>query len=1114
MADFCRENVRLGVQLQKGKEQLVLNRARRLSLAVMACALGVSAQNSVIQGLVTDPAQAVVAGAQVTVANTDTGRAYKAVTNGDGHYAVPFLPAGAYRVTAMREGFAPAVREGLKLEVQQVARVDLMLALGWVSETVDVAASRAQVESDLARMGQVVENKVVAGMPLSGRNYLELAPLAGGALPASVMGIGARTGSTGGFTAMGSQAYQTTISVDGVDNTPIPTGGAQGQVAQATTPSLDSVSEFRVVTNNFSAEHGFRMGPQVFVSLKTGTNQLHGSLYEYVRNDHFDAANFFANRSGAEKPAYRQSQFGGTLGGPLRPERTFFFASYEGTRIRQGTSRLTTVPGAAARSGDFSRERTNLNRVFDPATTVGAGPGAYRLPFPNQVVPESRWDPVSRGLTGLFPEPNVAGRQNDPFNYFSAPVTATAVNQFDYRLDDHPAARDKLYFSHSLSRNVTVTPPPLPVAAGSDGGQSFHLPAQNLGFGWIRALKPNLYNEARFGYLRFHTLRDTLITEPLNAFYGIHGAPGDSFGDGGNKGFTHFQIGGYTNLGTPCCEPNYNDTDSYQFYNNVVMQAGGHSVKFGGEYRQNRVLLKINRFRRGQFSFSKVYTAQFPEDGASRVATGNPLADMMLGAAARTTAGTLAGIYNHSNFWAGYVQDDWKVTPRLTLNLGLRWEYAPPAVFPDGGPAIRQMGVSNYLTELAGVQRGDPRYGTFARPRDGRDCGCEPKRDALMPRLGLALRVSRRTVVRAAVGSSFGLVGGASVWGNQTPDANEVTTAGTNTRPAAWVREGLPLFPIPAHAPVHGSAVSAALTKQYRQSVWQWFLDIQREMPGGVLLTAGYSGSKSTHLGGLIDLNYPGPHPVIPAVQRRLDPRWIAIGSVVPWGNANFHGLIAKAEKRYASGLSFIAAYTLAKNIDNVTQMLDTGFTIRTNPFDWNMDRGRSNLDIRHSMTASFTYELPYGRGGWRERIFGHWQAGGILAVRSGFPFEVQMPGDAQNSGTINRGNRVGSGRLANPAIERWFDESAFVAAPPGVYGNAGRNVLEGPGSFQFDALLARRFRMPWEGHSLQLRGEAFNATNTARFGQPNGILRTPATAAIATADHARRLQLALRYEF
>lgn len=1050
----------------------------------------------------------------MTVANTGTGRAYKVVTNGDGHYVVPFLTAGTYRVTAMREGFAPAVREGVRLEVQQVARVDLMLALGAVSETVEVADGRIPMESAVARMDQVIENRVVAGMALNGRNYLELAPLAGGALPAAVMGVGARTGTTGGFTAMGSQAYQTTISVDGVDNTPIPTGGAQGQVAQATTPSLDSVSEFRVVTNNYSAEHGFRMGPHVFVSLKSGTNRFRGSLYEYVRNDRFDAANFFANRSGAAKPAYRQNQFGGTLGGPLRPERTFFFASYEGTRIRQGTSRLTTVPSALAKSGDFSRERANLNRVFDPASTTGSGADASRQPFPGQVAPQSRWDPVSQRLLGLFPASNVAGREYDPFNYFSAPVTRVGVNQIDYRIDHAAGERDKFYLSHSISRNVTVTPPPLPVAAGSDGGQSFHLPAQNLGFAWIRAIRPSLYNETRFGYLRFHTLRDTLITEPLNAAYGIEGAPGDAFGDGGNKGFTHFQISGYTNLGTPCCEPNFNDTDSYQFYNNVVIQAGGHSLKVGGEYRQNRVLLQISRFRRGQFSFGKVYTAQFPEDGASRVATGNPLAEMMLGAASRTVSGTLAGIYNHSNFWAGYVQDDWKLTGRLTLNLGLRWEFAPPAVFPDGGPEIRQMGVSNYLTELAGVPHGDPRYGTFARPRDGGDCGCEPKLDAFMPRLGLALRLSSKSVLRAAAGSSFGLVGGASVWANQTPDANEVTTAGTNTRPAAWVSQGLPRIPLPALAPVPGSTVAASITRQYRQNVWQWFLDLQRELPGGVLLTAGYVGSKSTHLGGLIDLNYPGPHPVVPAVQRRLDPRWMAIGAVVPWGNAHFHGGLAKVEKRYTRGLSLIAAYTFAKNIDDVTQMLDSGFTIRTNPLDWRMDRGRSNLDIRHSLTTSFTFDLPFASGGWRERVLGHWQAGGMLAARSGFPFEVQMPGDAQNSGTINRGNRVGSGRLENPTIDRWFDEGAFAAAAPGVYGNAGRNLLEGPGSFQLDALLARRFRMLWEGHWLQFRAEAFNATNTARFGQPNGMLRTPSTAAITTANHARRLQFALRYEF
>jgi hypothetical protein len=1090
-----------------------------LLLTSLLLAAPLMAQHASVRGTISDPGGAPIPGAAVSVTNLDTGVVTRVSTDGQGMYALPYLPSGNYRIMASSEGFAPVVREGFRLEIQQAARIDLSLPLGTVTETVEVGGVSVLLDSETSTMGQVIENKQIVEMPLNKRNYLELARLSPGAIPSSSLSVGARTGGTGGFVGAGSQAYQTSIVIDGVDNTPIPTGGAQGQVAQASTPSLDAVSEYRVVTNNYSAEYGFRMGPQVIVSLKSGTNRLHGTLYEFLRNDVLDGANFFANRAGAAKPSYRQNQFGGVIGGPIRKDKTFFFFSYEGTRIRQGNSFLSTVPSGLARSGDFSREPLNMNSIYDPLTTSSSG---VRQPFAGNLIPATRLDPVTRGLIPLYPSYNVPGREFSLNNYFSSPSTRNDVNQYDTRIDHNLSARHRLSFRHSLSNNATIRPSPLPVEAGSDGGQAFYLPAQNLGFQWIQTLRPNLTNETRFGYLRFHTLRDTIITEPLNAKYGILNAPGDSFGDGGNKGFTSFTPAGYANLGTPCCEPNYNDTDSYQFYNNLAWQKGRHMIKTGAEHRRMDVLLLISRLRRGQFAFTKVYTAERPNDGASRTATGNGLADMLLGWANRTMAGTLAGTYSHNNFWAGYIQDDWKVHARLTINAGLRWEYAPPSTFPDGGPKIRMLGVSNYLTELNGYSKGDPLYNTFLRPNNGGDCGCKPQYDNFAPRLGFALRLRERTVVRAGAGLFYGLEIGSAAFSNQTPDGNEVTTAGTNLQPAALVRDGLPLFPIPALAPVVGNAVSSNVIQQRRHYVSQWFFDLQHQVTRSTLITVGYVGSKGSLLPGLIDLNFPGPHPSIPAVQRRLDPRWIAVSARPPWGNSNYNAFTVRAERRYSAGFTLLGAYTWSHNIDNVTEFLDAGFNVRTNPYNWNAERANSNLDNRHVLATSLSYGLPWGRGRNRgaqwnavvDALLGNWQLGGILTLRTGLPFEVSMPGDLQNTGTMNRGNRIGSGMLANPTIDRWFDESAFVASAPGVYGNTGRNVLFGPGTRNLDVSISKRFALPLEGHTLQFRAEAFNSTNTPKFGQPNGGLRSANTATINTADEPRRVQFGLKYVF
>ena len=1082
------------------------------------------AQGSGIQGVVTDDSGGVIPAAQVTVTNVATGVETGVQTNERGFYSAPLLNPGIYSVTASSEGFAASTRENLKLDVQQIARVDFQLSVGAVTEVVEVSAAAALLESEQATMGQVIDNKRIVEMPLNKRNYLELAQLSVGILPGATVGAGTRPGrDEAGFSGMGMRGYQNNVMIDGVDNGSRAGGGPLGFEAQASKPSVDAVGEFKVVTNNMSAEYGFRMGPKVLVSIKSGANQLHGSAFEFIRNEKLDATNFFANRSGSVKPTLRQNQFGGTIGGPIVRNKTFGFFSYQGTRIRLGRTFLATVPSQLARSGDFSMERQNFNRIFDPETTVGTGADAVRDPFPNNAIPASRFDPVSSPLLSRYPLPNVEGSEFSFNNYFRAPSDSDDTDQYDFRVDHNFSDADRVFFRMSVRRQFRVNQSPLPLEAGGQGGQTVDLNGDNLAFNWAHSFTPTLHNEARFGFTHFPTRFDTLIQEPLNEQLGIKGAPGDGFGDGFDQGFSFFNINGYNNLGTPCCWPNINNMDNIQIVDNLMWQKGNHSIKMGIDYRRLNIFREAMRFRRGQFLFNRVFTAEQPNVGASRSTTGNGLAEMMLGWVGQTRVGNPAGENAVVPYWGSYVEDNWKVTPKLTLSLGLRWELFNRGYYPKGHIPGRT-GVSNYITAFNGLQPGQEEF--WDRPEDGSDCGCEQDYNNFAPRVGIAYRLNEKTVVRASGGIFYGeadIVTEGAAWSRQVPDFTEIITPTfDNITPVTLVQDGFLPVTLPAEEPLPNTGASSYYQKRPTQYAKQWFVDVQRELPADLVWIVGYQGSSTTHMLYRLDINNPGPDPNIPANRRRLRPERTGVTIFEPGAIANYNALVTRLEKRFSGGLTFLSSYTWSHNIDNNTQFLDTGLFNVANVYDRDAERSTANIDMTHNYTTSFTWELPFGKGramgsnwgGAMDAVLGGWQVGGILALRSGFPFEVTFPGDPQNTGTTNRGNRIGDGDLNNPTIDNWFDQSAFVISDPGVYGNNGRNVLRGPSGKSFDFMLGKRFRTPWEGHSVQFRFEAFNFTNTPRFGQPNGGMLRAATGTINQADEPRRIQFGLKYLF
>ena len=426
----------------------------RLALWAVLAAVGALAQNSSFQGVVTDNSGAVIPGALIEVTNLNTGVATNVSTNVAGFYVVPALNPGRYKITCASQGFAPAERPQLGLEVGQVARVDFQLNVGTVTEVIEVSAASQIIQTEQTDVGQVIDSKRILEMPLNGRNYLQLAQFTVGVVPSRQLGKGTRQdgerGGEGGFRAMGMNVAQNNILLDGNDNSSRNSGGALGFQSQAVKPPVDAVAEFKVVTNNMGAEYGYRAGAKVLVTTKSGSNDFHGSLYEFLRNDKLDGTNFFANRSGAGKPTYRQNQFGGTIGGPIVRNRTFFFFSYQGTRIRLGQSFINSVPSLDVLNGDFSNQPAQRRNVYDPLTLSGSGQTAEREQFPDNRIPASRFDPIALRIANLYPAPNIQGREHLPNNFFFSPSDSDDADQYDMRFDHNFNDTHRFFARYSI----------------------------------------------------------------------------------------------------------------------------------------------------------------------------------------------------------------------------------------------------------------------------------------------------------------------------------------------------------------------------------------------------------------------------------------------------------------------------------------------------------------------------------------------------------------------------------------------------------------------------------------------------------------------------------------
>lgn len=1085
-----------------------------------------------IVGTVTDPSGGAISGASILVTNMDTNIAVKATTDASGDYVVTPLNVGRYSVTVEAQGFKKTVRPDITLNVQDRLRVDAQLEVGSINDTVEVTAAAPTIETDTSYLGEVVESQRIVDLPLNGRYFTRLAVLTAGTAPTPA---GARDENTGGFSANGVRPYQNNYILDGMDNNSL-SEDLVSQQSFVIGPPPDAIQEFRVQTNSMSAEFGRSGGAVLNVTIKSGTNQLHGTVYEFLRNSDLDANNFFNNANGAPIAPFKQNQFGFSVGGPvLIPKvyngknRTFFFFDYQGTRIRTGQTFLASVPTDPMRQGNFA----GFNTIYDPNSTVTDASGnTTRSPFPGNQIPISEQNPIAVKLMSMFPQPNVPGAANNlgvSNNYLSNPVEPNDTNQLDLRIDHKISEADSIFGRFSYSNNTDnppgAIPPPLDAASFSSG--NFINRPRNVVIGETHIFSPRLVNEFHMGYSRNRSERLQFdSSEDLSATLGIPGIPFST----NNGGLPSFSVAGLSSFGSSQYQPTVESQEVYQFSDSVSLVAGRSTYKFGVEYKP-RVNFSILQppVPRGAFSFS----GQFTNDGNPNdtATTGLGQADFLLGVVAGSNISSFINdeFQQPGVFW--YVQDDIKVSRKLTLNLGLRYEFVVHAMEKYNAEA--NFNIDTNALDIAG-NRQDPLppnfYPEIAVVRNAPRSLVPNQKLDFAPRVGFAYNIFSRTVIRAGAGLFYSSyeAGPLSIpnMGNNPPFFEQANyNAPSFTQPAGNLSNGFP-----ADALTNPSLPSLfSLDPNFTNpNVWHWQGSIQQDLGWNTVLEVAYAGSKGTHLYEFRNANEVPATPDPNANYQDLRARtyladlsyWCACNS------STYHSLQTKVEKRLSNDLSFLTAFTYGKSIDEQSAASlgfhsGGGFRDNNNP-EW--EKGPSDFDQKYRFVNSLSYTLPFGHGKRflggvgkvGDTVVGGWQLQGIQSWASGLPYTIQSSvGESNTDGDAEeRPNRVLGAPLypANQSVNEWFNPAAFTAATFGTYGNAGRNIIYTAPQVSFDTSLFKDFGIR-ERTKLQFRWEVFNMFNHPNF-RANSLVNqfdAPGAGSYTAAQPARQIQFALK---
>ena len=1121
-----------------------------LLLAAFAFPFSAQTPSGEISGVVSDSNGAVVAGVRVTLTNSATNAIREVQSNDSGLYAIPALPPGIYTLKVEKTGFRAVERRNIEVLVGSANRIDVALEVGEMTNTVEIAGGAPVLQSENASIGTVIENRSIVELPLNGRNYLQLTSLIPGATtngPSSSQGKQRMGGQRNSFAlnVSGQRIHFNHYSLDGIENTDLNFN------SYMLLPSVDALREFKVESGLFDAEYG-RAIAQINVSTKSGTNQFHGTLFEFLRNSALDAKNYF-DRPNDPIPPFKRNQYGATVSGPVilpkinGRDRLFFLFNWEGLRERKALTGTPSLPLTDWRNGDFSGlcqtgfDANGLcipapagsslsaiqlydpdTRVFDAAGNVITPPTAFR----RNLIPIKRFNSVSKKLLDFFPLPQ---REQTGANFVNNEARRIDADQFTYRVDFTESSKSNWFFRHSISHELGYDPFAIPnMGINTDTDVQQGVIANTRTFG------SNKVNDARFGLSRLVNAHISPRANTVNVVkdLGIN-LPSD------NPlywGVPNINITGLSGLGEESDAPFINYDTTFQLVDNFSWTLGKHSWKFGGEFRRVRYNQIGGVVTRGRFAFDGRYTQQPLAPAAQR--GGAAFADFLLGDFNRAEGQVGAPIANfRSNYFALYLQDNWKITPKLTLNYGLRWENDQP--FRDKNDAIVNIDFrwDNSMEPVyVRAGEGDPFEGNPAfrlapdikYARDGRFGDRAYKNDLndFAPRLGVAYQITPKTVLRSGAGiyyvrdignATFDIVRNAPFTIRRDEPAENFRPNLSFERPFA--RTGAPTF---------------ILINQFEEPssyVAQWSFGLQREMTGNMTVEATYFGSAGIKLRRLTSYNNPEPSELSNSNLARPFPKFGSFQVMNAPSHSSYHALYLKVQQRFSRGLTFLSSFAWGKSIDNGSGIRTTDGDSLTpsNNYNLELERGLSAFDFRRRWTSSWLWELPAGKGkrflnggGLGDFALGGWQFGGILTLQDGFPFTVLCgPGLIQNGGGVCYPDSTG----ANPNLPRdeqtrtrFFNTAAYVDRIPTIrpfrYGNTARNSVIGPGIISFDASLNKKFNLT-ESKFIEFRTEVFNLPNHPIWSPPGNQLGTATYGVItSTKIDSRQLQFALKLVF
>ncbi len=1075
------------------------------------------------------------------------------VTDESGNYIVPFLNPGSYRVSVGNPGFKTETAS-TELEVDQRARLDFKLQVGQVSETVEVNASAAQVRSESAELGEVISTHAVQELPLNGRNFATLVYLIPG-VTSGQSGENLSGASTfnpraaSDFNALGSQANANAWLVDGIVDNEYTFNTVMVQ------PSVESVQEFKALTGTYEAEFGRGAGV-VTTQTRSGSNEVHGSVFWFLRNSDLDARNYF-NKIGQHQTPYNRNQFGASVGAPIVKNRLFIFGDYYGARELKGQTFVNTVPTAQEHSGDFS-DLLGLNDViYNPYSTQVVNGKTIRTPFAGNVIPSNLINAVGANVASLYPVPNAPGFQN---NYISVLDRDLNDNGGNMRMDFKLSDKDSMFFRYSYEQFLLFdtkgqggccipTPPGLPFDLGPfvAGGQNTTLIAQGAAFNETHIFSPTLVNQFIAGFARTnpltlqsdygHNAAESLGIEGINISKFSSGLP--TINLGGIAG-----LNGYTSLNDgPAFLPANPRQTSYQLQDDVSWTKGSHSLKFGYRIVQDQVSPFTNTTTRSSLNFQNNLTSN-PLTSAG----GNGYAELLLGLLANgTSPGGSRGFLQTPYYLtvyesAAFVQDNWKVNSRLTLSIGVRWDLFTP--YTEERNRLTNFDRTNLTLVYAGVN------GT------SKTAGVETRWNDVGPHVGFAWDATGdgKTAVRGGFITSYfpEQPSGSNMLGQAIPWTISQNTATVEQYPTDLSRVPVISNPFPPPVPLQPlttaqliAANPAILGGSYNNQTpyyETWSFGVERQVTNSILAEVSYAGSRGVHL--LYCYNpqevEPGPSSV-PSALRVTIPAIASLRSITQCDQrnmSNYHGLQAKLSKRFSNGLQFLAAYTFSKTLDYGGSAASGGGAVG-NPqtiTDLAAGYGPSGFNIPQRFVGSWVYQLPFGKGqkflqnGFAAFILGGWEFDGIATIQSGLPFSVNGLSSCTNNASTCWPDRIANGKLSNPDYSHWYDPTAFAApcAVPLVngtcsqyayrFGNAGRGIFQAPGTHNFDLTMAKNFSIK-ERLQVQFRVDAFNAFNHPQLGFPNQTINAvnPAktsTAITSTIGDNRDLQLALKLLF